>query len=98
MLISSNAFLTNIIPCREAIFFDGALPPSKKDVRIERLQAYIARLQAFKQNSAASLSSTSPELRKSLPPPPFVVFAVVEELLCSSYQAVTHLVPGEADP
>lgn len=67
-------------------------------MRIERLQAYIARLQAFKQNSATKLSHMSGELRKSLPPPPFIVFAVVEELLRSDYAPQVHSVPGEADP
>lgn len=33
-----------------------------------------------------------------MPPPPFIVFAVVEELLRSEYSALVHLVPGEADP
>ncbi|SMR47514.1 unnamed protein product [Zymoseptoria tritici ST99CH_3D1] len=83
----------------EAILFDGALPASKKDVRIERLQAYVTKLQAFKQLSTTNLSSISSELRKSLPPPPFLVFAVVEELLRhGQYAKVTHVVPGEADP
>lgn len=36
--------------------------------------------------------------RKSLPPPPFLVFAVVEELVRSKYANVTFVVPGEADP
>jgi hypothetical protein len=83
----------------EALLFDGALPPSKKDVRIERVQAYVTKLHAFKQLSTTNLSSISTELRKSLPPPPFLVFAVVEELLRHPhYGPVTYVVPGEADP
>lgn len=96
---------------RDSILFDGALPASKKDVRIDRLQSYIARLKAFKKTSSSGLSSSSSSYsmmtttmttggsaRKSLPPPPFLVFAVVEELVRSKYANVTFVVPGEADP
>lgn len=95
---------------RDSILFDGALPASKKDVRIDRLQSYIARLRAFKKTSSSGLSSSSSysmmtttmttggSARKSLPPPPFLVFAVVEELVRSKYANVTFVVPGEADP
>lgn len=95
---------------RDSILFDGALPASKKDVRIDRLQSYIARLKAFKKTSSSALSSSSSysmmtttmtaggSARKSLPPPPFLVFAVVEELVRSKYANVTFVVPGEADP
>lgn len=94
---------------RDSILFDGALPASKKDVRIDRLQSYIARLKAFKKTSSSGLSSSSYSMmtttmttggsaRKSLPPPPFLVFAVVEELVRSKYANVTFVVPGEADP
>lgn len=97
---------------RDSILFDGALPASKKDVRIDRLQSYIARLKAFKKTSSSALSSSSSSYsmmmtttmttggsaRKSLPPPPFLVFAVVEELVRSKYANVTFVVPGEADP
>lgn len=94
---------------RDSILFDGALPASKKDVRIDRLQSYIARLKAFKKTSSSGLSSSSCSMmtttmttggsaRKSLPPPPFLVFAVVEELVRSKYANVTFVVPGEADP
>ncbi|KXT02462.1 hypothetical protein AC578_7824 [Pseudocercospora eumusae] len=82
----------------EAILFDGALPSSKKDVRIDRLQSYTNRLQVFKQSSTSSLSGLDGEARKRLPPPPFLVFALVEELLLSKYADVTYVVPGEADP
>ncbi|KXT07814.1 hypothetical protein AC579_9335 [Pseudocercospora musae] len=82
----------------DAILFDGALPFSKKDVRIDRLQNYTNRLQAFKQCSTSSLTSLDGQARKSLPPPPFLVFALVEELLLSKYADVTYVVPGEADP
>lgn len=97
---------------RDSILFDGALPASKKDVRIDRLQSYIARLKAFKKTSPSGLPSSSSSsysmmtttmtaggsARKSLPPPPFLVFAVVEELVRSKYANVTFVVPGEADP
>ncbi|KAI5360785.1 Putative PIN-like domain superfamily, Asteroid domain-containing protein [Septoria linicola] len=83
----------------DSIFFDGALPAAKKDVRIDRLQNYIARLQAFKQSSGTSLSSMTDSAKKSLPPPPFLVFAIVEELARSAqYADATYVVPGEADP
>ena len=93
MAADTNNTLSN------AVLFDGALPDSKKEVRLDRLQNYIARLQAYKQSSGTSLSSLTSSARRSLPPPPFLVFAVVEELVRSvQYADVTYIVPGEADP
>ncbi|KAK4495807.1 hypothetical protein PRZ48_013075 [Zasmidium cellare] len=83
----------------EAIFFDGALPSSKKDVRIGRLQSYTERLWAYKQTSGSTTPNFSGQTRKGLSPPPFMVFAIVEELLLhADFRKVTFLVPGEADP
>lgn len=97
---------------REAIYFDGALPEHKKAVRIERLQAYIDKLVVFKtihdELTKASKSLTSEvsqkniqqkieATRRSLPPPPFLVFAVIEALQSSKYASRTFVVDGEAD-
>lgn len=83
----------------EAIFFDGALPESKKDVRIGRLQSYSDRLVVYKQSLGNAPPTLSGQTRKSLSPPPFLVFAIVEELLRHpDFCDVTYLVQGEADP
>lgn len=83
----------------ETILFDGALPDSKKDVRIGRLQSYTDRLLAYKQALGNAAPRLSGQARKSLSPPPFLVFAIVEELLHhTDFSDVTFMVPGEADP
>lgn len=97
---------------RVAIYFDGALPEHKKSTRIERLQAYVDKLNVFKavhdniakatRRSESKVSSEQAEqrleiARRSLPPPPFLVFAVVEALRESEYASRTFVVRGEAD-
>ncbi|CAK4031954.1 Hypothetical predicted protein [Lecanosticta acicola] len=80
-----------------AILFDGALPHAKRSVRIGRLQAYAEKVHVYKQSDKAGMLLDG-RARKRLPPPPFLVFAVVEELRQSKYGHVTYVVPGEADP
>lgn len=95
-----------------AIFFDGALPATKKDIRIARLQRYVDSLvayqalhQEFSKTSRmgmtdASKAWNSPTLERSrgaLPGLPFLVPAIVEGLSKSVYADVTYVVPGEAD-
>ena len=78
----------------------------------ERLQAYVDKLAVFKavhddiakaaRNSGSGRSQKQTEgrmgmARRSLPPPPFLVFAVVEALLESDYAPRTFVVDGEAD-
>lgn len=97
---------------REAIYFDGALPAHKQAVRIERLQAYVDKLAVFKsvhddivkvaRKSHSTVSTKQAEgqigmASRTLPPPPFLVFAVIEALESSEYAARTFVVNGEAD-
>ncbi|RMX97022.1 hypothetical protein D0867_12933 [Hortaea werneckii] len=91
------------------IFFDGALPASKRDVRLQRLAAYAAKLTVYKRIYDDKLLIAGaqdvwniPELRRArndLAPPPFLVSAVLEGLLettCGFRQKV-FVVPDEAD-
>nr|POF13176.1 hypothetical protein CFP56_10324 [Quercus suber] len=95
-----------------AIYFDGVLPPTKRDVRISRLQRYADALSSYHtlhyeaskiahkgamDTSKLWSSSSLERARKALPGLPFLVPAVVEGLLRSTYAGVTYVVPGEAD-
>ncbi|KAK5169698.1 uncharacterized protein LTR77_005676 [Saxophila tyrrhenica] len=96
----------------EGIYFDAALPAYKTQIRLDRMQGYVNRLINFKQNhDQISKSRQVPgfshldsrayraleKARDGLPPPPFLVFAVVEALLRSRYAERTWCVDGEAD-
>lgn len=54
-------------------------------------------MRKFKETAKAPPQLSSQALN-GLPPPPFLVFAIVEELLQSKYSSRTYVVPGEADP
>lgn len=96
---------------REAIYFDGVLPEHKKDVRTDRLQAYVDKLVKFKtvhdelEKATKNSALLSPELKqrrieaaeRGLPPPPFLVFAAMDALRESEYADRTYTVDGEAD-
>ena len=96
----------------EGIYFDGALPSHKKDIRIERLQGYVTKLAHYKavhdqvektsrkDHTDADRNQNLHHLEKArnaLPPPPFLVFAIVEALMDSRYSDRTWVVNGEAD-
>nr|POF04032.1 hypothetical protein CFP56_21788 [Quercus suber] len=95
-----------------AVFFDGVLPPAKTDVRINRLQRYVDALSSYHTLhreagklahhdtiAASKLWSTSSleRAKRALPGLPFLVPAIVEGLLSSTYAGITYIVPGEAD-
>ena len=95
---------------REGIYFDGALPAYKKSIRHERSQNYVEKLITFKtlhdaagkasKTSNTSVYSTPVRLsgvHKDLPPPPFLVPAVLEALHRSAFADRIYLVDGEAD-
>ncbi|KAI6885650.1 hypothetical protein KC363_g279 [Hortaea werneckii] len=91
------------------IFFDGALPASKRDVRLQRLAAYAAKLTLYKRIYDDKLLIAGaqdvwniPELRRArneLAPPPFLVSAVLEGLLETTcdFREKVFVVPDEAD-
>ncbi|RMZ07786.1 hypothetical protein D0862_04165 [Hortaea werneckii] len=91
------------------IFFDGALPASKRDVRLQRLAAYAAKLTIYKRIYDDKLLIAGaqdvwniPELRRArndLAPPPFLVSAVLEGLLETTcdFREKVFVVPDEAD-
>lgn len=79
---------------------------------MQRLQAYTDKLVVFKsvhdelakaaKNARSGITCKQMETQlekahRSLPPPPFLVFAVVEALLDSVYGDRTFVVDGEAD-
>ncbi|KAI7546754.1 hypothetical protein KC331_g5424 [Hortaea werneckii] len=94
---------------RGQIFFDGALPASKRDVRLQRLAAYAAKLTVYKRIYDDKLLIAGaqdvwniPELRRArndLAPPPFLVSAVLEGLLETTcdFREKVFVVPDEAD-
>ena len=99
--------------CSKKIYFDGFLPSSKFDIRLERLVVQTRRLTAYHQvhstpcwhRSIWRLNGIKPEYGKpgvqanalNLPPP-FLVPAVLEALGESeSFQGITSVVPDEAD-
>ncbi|KAK5003256.1 hypothetical protein LTR28_010393 [Elasticomyces elasticus] len=82
-----------------AIFFDGSLPDSKKDVRISRLQQYANQLVSFRalNKDLTAAASVSPTSKSALPALPFLVPVVIETLLNSRFATITRVEPGEAD-
>ena len=98
--------------CREAIIFDGALPTSKRDTRLERLAKYTKGLKAYKILHEAALkqvtqkaskrsdvwtSSSLNRARRDIAAPAFLIPAAVEALLESKYSTMIYVVPDEAD-
>lgn len=82
-----------------AVVFDGALPEPKKETRISRLQRYAERVHTYKQATRSARAVFDGAARNALPPPPFLVPSVVEELLDhKQFGDITLVVPGEADP
>ena len=97
----------------KGIYFDGFLPSSKFDVRLERLIAQTKRLTGYYQANPIPCRDPSrirgkglqPEFAKLAVqpsitnlPPPFLVPAVLEALRSSEcYNLITMVVPGEAD-
>ncbi|KAK6220219.1 dna replication initiation factor cdc45 [Colletotrichum tabaci] len=98
-----------------AIYFDGFLPASKSEVRLERILKVSSSLKVYRSGfpngcparQIASTRITLPPLfptdapirdQPLIPPPPFLVAAVVDKLCqTSKYATVVRLVPGEAD-
>ncbi|KAJ0168332.1 hypothetical protein CTA2_7358 [Colletotrichum tanaceti] len=98
-----------------AIYFDGFLPASKSEVRLERILKVTSSLKVYRSGfpngcPARQIASTRISLpplfptdapmrdQPLIPPPPFLVAAVVDKL-CQTrkYATVVRLVPGEAD-
>ncbi|OLN81278.1 hypothetical protein CCHL11_07297 [Colletotrichum chlorophyti] len=98
-----------------AIYFDGFLPSSKAQVRLDRILKVSTQLKIFRsgfpngcpaRQIAATrlmlprLFPTDPPKRDLplIPPPPFLVSAVVDKLnQIDKYASLILLVPGEAD-
>ncbi|OHX01082.1 DNA replication initiation factor cdc45-like protein, partial [Colletotrichum incanum] len=98
-----------------AIYFDGFLPASKSEVRLERILKVSSSLKVYRSGfpngcPARQIASTRISLpplfptdapkrdQPLIPPPPFLVAAVVDKLCqTTKYAALVRLVPGEAD-
>lgn len=90
------------------IYFDGYLPPSKLDIRTERLQYQTKRLNGYyhtnqiPHKASSTKGNTSPSIAgrdfAAIFPPPLLVPAVMDALNSTDrYSNITMTVPGEAD-
>lgn len=93
---------------RAAIYFDGYLPESKSNVRLQRLVETSAASNAYFMSTKSGIRSegdtrAAPPARQAsrssrIPVPAFTVPSILEALRTSErYGHLTHLVPGEAD-
>lgn len=95
----------NLILLRGAIYFDGSLPQSKRQVRLLRLfEGSDIANQYFLSTKSGIRPIPGCRIRNQyrddwLPKPAFIVPTVLESLRSlQKYREITHLVPGEADP
>ncbi|PWW73252.1 hypothetical protein C7212DRAFT_284612 [Tuber magnatum] len=94
------------------IYFDGALPASKRPTRISRLEESLRRLRTFHASHAHTLPMCADRSARvevfsemavyapapsPLPAPPFLVVATLKALSRSGYVDRTSTVPGEAE-
>lgn len=89
---------------RAAIYFDGYLPASKNDVRLQRLVESSTASNTYFLATKSGIprdggSAPSPhQAHPRIPVPAFIVPTILEALRTSErYSHLTHLVPGEAD-
>ncbi|KAK0335562.1 hypothetical protein LTR91_007244 [Friedmanniomyces endolithicus] len=88
----------------DTIFFDGALPASKRATRIKRLTGLAVDVDLYRRRHEKLLLSRASdgelaEFRRTQKDlvPPFLVQAVQEALLSSRFKDVVYCCPGEAD-
>lgn len=78
-----------------AIYFDGYLPTSKTETRLQRLCDKSHEAQRYFLGTISGLNKST----LKAPSSPFIVPAVLEALRSQErYSIITHVVPGEADP
>lgn len=101
LLVPGAQFLTVY---RAAVYFDGYLPASKKDVRLDRVVEKSSASNKYFLSTRSGITrdgNVRPPRRQAhprLPIPAFTVPAILEALRRSErYGHLTHLVPGEAD-
>lgn len=100
--------------CRRRIYFDGFLPPAKLSTRLKRLESQTKQLieyyhthsipcrlpsETYENASQSIFGGQTPRpALSSLPPPPFLVPAILEAFKDSKhYNDMIEVVPGEAD-
>lgn len=88
-----------LIIIRAAIYFDGSLPASKKEVRHRRLCERSGEAHRYFLKTISGIKADGGVPKRFLPEAPFLVPAILEALLShKTYGRLTFLVPGEADP
>ena len=101
MGFGGTEFDMKLIVRRKRIYFDGFLPPSKLDVRLQRLAAQTKNLSAYYQANPITCRASKPntddsswspnggtDVRSSVTrlfPPSFLVPAILESLISSPY-------------
>ena len=94
--------------CSSHIFFDGSLPPQKREERVRRLESYLKQRHQLRfQHPKGCLIPDSNALPKSIErtlsflqghgAPPFLVPSVFDAIEETRYTSVTQVVHGEAD-
>ncbi|KIW20308.1 hypothetical protein PV08_00883 [Exophiala spinifera] len=97
----------------QKVFFDGALPIAKREIRLERMEKLRQQLEMYRKtfpelpilptlpridHGKALWSTPIISSRKlALPAPPFMVASVIECLRTSRWRDIVQVVPGEAD-
>ncbi|KEF59132.1 uncharacterized protein A1O9_03976 [Exophiala aquamarina CBS 119918] len=95
------------------IFFDGGLPPSKRSVRLDRMEKVRIQLERYRMQRPLDPMMTSigdiqfedalwntsfiSTKKATPPPPPFMVASVIEFLRASKWSHLVSVVSGEAD-
>ncbi|RMZ87420.1 hypothetical protein DV736_g5345, partial [Chaetothyriales sp. CBS 134916] len=80
----------------EAVFFDGALPETKRVTRLERLEKTRREMEQYRRQTLRNGPHIVPA---PLPPPqlPFLVASAIESLFASNWARRVKVVPEEAD-
>ncbi|KAL6244338.1 hypothetical protein RBB50_008580 [Rhinocladiella similis] len=97
----------------QKVFFDGSLPISKRETRLERMEKLRQQLETYRKTfpefptfptlpridyEKALWSTPIISSRKlTLPAPPFMVASAIESLRTSRWRDTVQVVPGEAD-
>lgn len=88
-----------LIISRGAIYFDGSLPPSKKEERRRRICEKSHEAQRYFLSTISGIKANGQVPKRFIPDPTFHVPAILEGLRSQKrYRELTYLVPGEADP
>ena len=107
-VVPSEPCITDDTNNSKYIFFDGALPEEKLQIRLGRVDQNLTLLWRLRNSqpklsiqlgkgNASSSHMPRPGNARSVPNSPFIVPVVLEALLNSSFKSCVHVVSGEAD-